>query len=391
MASSWLPSFALSSMVSGVNTSDIFGLLSREFVLQVPGKDSIEHRDDPGLRAVFEDLALGGPLDHRERYLADGFEGYRGELQRGYHQQAAADAHHRAVHPLQLEGLVELVHGERWPKDQVAAGVEKGQRGPRDPDPATLHAREQSLLQTLGLGDKTERGERGAHPAHRLADGATGLVVPHEDPLEELGDYLLHVVLGEERRDLHVRAFRDRQGYRRYDEVELLGRDPAQLEQRGVAYRPDLGERLLQPGGQHPGGGDAGGADNEGPPGGPPLPAVQRLVLAELRAPQVHGYVRDLFLGHLYLEGLLDGSGQVPGVVVLDRATKPQQNVFTHLDPRALQETLDHQRNVDAQVHEGAVGDRVGEPLDRPPDQGLDHPQPVLVHHPQEPVGDGVG
>src|SRR5918997_3633731 len=176
MASSWLPSFALSSMVSGVNTSDIFGLLSREFVLQVPGKDSIEHRDDPGLRAVFEDLALGGPLDHRERYLADGFEGYGGELQRGYHQQAAADAHHRAVHPLQLEGLVELVHGERGPDDHIPAGVEEGKRGARNPDPAALHTREQGLLQALGFVYHAERGQRAEHPAHRFGDRAAGLV-----------------------------------------------------------------------------------------------------------------------------------------------------------------------------------------------------------------------
>ena len=47
------------------------------------------------------------------------------------------------------------------------------------------------------------------------------------------------------------------------------------------------------------------------------------------------------------------------GVLVLGRLPEPLQDIVIHLDLPALQETLDHQRDVDAQAHEGAVGDCV--------------------------------
>jgi hypothetical protein len=62
------------------------------------------------------------------------------------------------------------------------------------------------------------------------------------------------------------------------------------------------------------------------------------------------------------------------------------QDIVIHLDLPALQETLDHQRDVDAQAHEGAVGDCVRQAPDLLSGQGLDHPQPVLVDHPHQPV-----
>jgi hypothetical protein len=71
----------------------------------------------------------------------------------------------------------------------------------------------------------------------------------------------------------------------------------------------------------------------------------------------VHGYVGDLFFWHVYLKGFFDGLGQTPGVLVLGRRQEPLQDIVIHLDFSALQETLDHQRDVDAQAHEGAVGD----------------------------------
>src|SRR5215210_1768791 len=187
IASSRLLKLAPSSTVFGVSISDIFRLLSQEFVVQVSSKDVLEHRDDLGLRALLESLALRRLLDHGNRDLADSFEGYRGDVERRDHQQGPAHPHHRSVHPLYLQGLVEVVQGEGGPGDGSVAGVKQSQSGPRNPDTAKLYARQQAGLEATRVGDQSPRGERTTHSAHRFGDGAARLVSLQEDVVHELG------------------------------------------------------------------------------------------------------------------------------------------------------------------------------------------------------------
>src|ERR671921_231644 len=98
----------------------------------------------------------------------------------------------------------------------------------------------------------------------------------------------------------------------------------------------------------------------------------------------------DLSFRHVYAKLLFDGLGQALGITVLVGLPESLQDVFPHLDLLALKKTLDDQREMDAQTHEGAVGNRIRQALNRRSGQVFHFPQPVFVYETQQPVRDAI-